>query len=113
MGLIFDTDGNLTRRKATDAAPQTDSIEKSPAPPLQSSPRIGERRKQFRARMNVNVRLRPAEARDGEFEEVLTTLNVSRSGFYSITMSRHYFVKMRLLAVLPFSSAHDVATMEE
>ena len=41
------------------------------------------------------------------FEEIATTRNVSRDGFYFVTQSEHYEEGMRLSVTLPYHSPRD------
>ena len=116
MSLAFDALKKAFRSGATGvtrAGPSVNPIVERSAPPVRSATIREERRSQSRARVNIDVRIRPAHAKDGEFKEVLSTKNVSRGGFYLITPSRHYHMKMWLRVAFPFSSEHDLATKEE
>ena len=55
-------------------------------------------------RINIGqpVRLIPSIPRGELFEEVGTTSNVSREGFYFLTKRDHYQEGMRLLVTLPY-----------
>lgn len=55
-------------------------------------------------RINIGepVRLVPSIPRGEMFEEIGTTSNVSREGFYFLTNRRHYEEGMRLLVTLPY-----------
>ena len=55
-------------------------------------------------RINIGepVRLVPSIPRGEMFEEIGTTSNVSREGFYFLTNRRHYEESMRLLVTLPY-----------
>jgi hypothetical protein len=60
-------------------------------------------------RINIGqpVRLIPSIARGELFEEVGTTSNVSREGFYFLTKREHYQEGMRLLVTLPYHSPRE------
>ncbi len=60
-------------------------------------------------RINIGqpVRLIPCLPRGESFEEIGTTSNVSREGFYFLTRSEHYQEGMRLLVTLPYHSPRD------
>jgi hypothetical protein len=60
-------------------------------------------------RINIGqpVRLIPSLPRGEFFEEIGTTSNVSREGFYFLTKREHYQEGMRLLVTLPYSSPRD------
>ena len=53
------------------------------------------------------VRLIPSLPRGEFFEEIGTTSNISREGFYFLTKREHYQEGMRLLVTLPFHSPRD------
>jgi PilZ domain len=60
-------------------------------------------------RINIGqpVRLIPSLSRGEFFEEIGTTSNVSREGFYFLTEREHYQEGMRLLVTLPCHSPRD------
>ena len=60
-------------------------------------------------RINIGqpVRLIPSLPRGEFFEEIGTTSNVSREGFYFLTKREHYQEGMRLLVTLPYHSPRD------
>lgn len=62
-----------------------------------------ERRQRGRVRVSLELRLRAADFSDGSFEEVRSTLNASRDGFYFFTPHDRYYEGMRLL-VTPASA---------
>ena len=55
-----------------------------------------ERRGKRRVRVSLQLRIRPLEFSDGNFEEVRTTLNVSCSALYFFTQLDRYYRGMRL-----------------
>jgi hypothetical protein len=55
-----------------------------------------ERRQKRRAKVSREMRIRPAHFNDGTFEEVRSTLNVSRDGLYFLTPHDRYRAGMRL-----------------
>ena len=60
-------------------------------------------------RINIGqpVRLIPSLPRGEFLEEIGTTSNVSREGFYFLTKREHYQEGMRLLVTLPYHSSRD------
>ena len=83
-------------------------------PPASQSPNRQERRQMRRAGVKMPVRLRPADYRDQKFEEVLATLNASRSNLYVVSSaSKYYYKQMRLRITFPFDSTHDGASASE
>ena len=65
-------------------------------------PEVGgdERRRSPRAKLDQPVRVRPADSERPV--EVQRTRDVSRSGFYFVTGSGHYYIGMRACAVLGY-----------
>ena len=63
-----------------------------------------EHRRSRRARMKQVVRVRPWDRKDGSFEELGTTKNVSQGGVYFVTQRDVYYVGMRLSVAVPFSA---------
>lgn len=59
-------------------------------------------RKSRRIKMGQPVRLRPCDAAGGAFEEVGSTKNVSREGFYFVTKREMYHEGMRVVVTLPY-----------
>lgn len=55
-----------------------------------------ERRGKRRVGVSLQLRIRPLEFSDGNFEEVRTTLNVSRNALYFFTKLDRYYSTMRL-----------------
>ena len=68
--------------------------------------RAEDRRRNRRVPVSRDVRVRPADARDGDFEEFRTTQNVSRGALYFLTSLHRYYKGMRLWV----ASAHGPAT---
>jgi hypothetical protein len=56
-----------------------------------------ERRQRGRVKVSLELRIRPADFNDGSFEEVRSTGNASRDGFYFFTPHDRYYKGMRLL----------------
>ena len=88
------------------------AIQQEPATAAGAST-TSERRKQTRAGVNLAVRVRPAEAKDGDFEEVRGTLNASDQGLYFTTASKCYYPGMRLRVTFPYNSSEDTLTSWE
>src|SRR2546430_4416148 len=55
-----------------------------------------DRRRNRRVPVSRDVRVRPADSRDGDFEEFRTTQNVSRGALYFLTSLHRYYKGMRL-----------------
>jgi hypothetical protein len=55
-----------------------------------------ERRQKRRARVSREMRIQPANFNEGSFEEVRSTLNISRDGLYFLTPHDRYRTGMRL-----------------
>jgi len=72
-----------------------------------------ERRQQRRAGLKLPVRLRPADFKDGSFEDVFQTVNACRNSLYIISASSRYYPKMKLRVLFPYNSAHDIAATTE
>jgi hypothetical protein len=64
-------------------------------------------RRSRRINLGQPVRLVPSLPRGEFFEEMGTTSNVSREGFYFLTKREHYQEGMRLLVTLPCHSPRD------
>jgi PilZ domain len=63
-----------------------------------------EHRRSRRARMKQALRVRPSEPKDGSFEELGTTANVSQGGVYFVTEREVYYEGMRLFVTVPYSA---------
>ncbi len=75
-----------------------------------SRARREERRRAARASVLISVRLRPVKFSDGNFEDVTSTLNVSRGCLYVTTSRQSYYKGMRLMVTYPYlSSKRSVA----
>jgi PilZ domain len=64
----------------------------------------GERRRTRRVRMKQPLRVRPESPKDGAFEEIGTSTNVSQDGVYFVTQRETYRQGMRLSVSLPYHS---------
>lgn len=62
----------------------------------------GERRGKRRVGVSLELRIRPLEFSDGNFEEVGTTLNASRNALYFFTKLDRYYRGMRLRITSPY-----------
>lgn len=63
-----------------------------------------ERRRTRRVRMKQGMRVRPSNRKDGLFEEIGTTTNVSQDGVYFVTQRGDYSAGMRLFVTMPYYS---------
>jgi hypothetical protein len=63
-----------------------------------------EHRRSRRARMKQALRVRPLDRKDGSFEELGTTKDVSQSGVYFVTQREVYYEGMRLSVTVPYSA---------
>jgi PilZ domain len=91
-------------------------VDKMPASaktPLNTSQDRLERRTQKRVGVKLAARVRAADSRNGNFEEVLVTVNASRQSLFFITAREHYCLGMRLRVRFPYNSAHDCITASE
>lgn len=61
-----------------------------------------ERRKIRRVGVNMQVRIRTADADDGDFEEIRTTQNASRKAVYFFTPLSGYYKGMKLRVTFPY-----------
>jgi hypothetical protein len=52
--------------------------------------------------MKQGLRVRPSNPKDGAFEEIGTTTNVSQDGVYFVTQRGEYSEGMRLLVTVPY-----------
>jgi hypothetical protein len=66
--------------------------------------RQAERRRTRRVRMKQGMRVRPTSPKDGQFEEIGTTTNVSQDGVFFITKKDVYREGMRLYVTVPYHS---------
>jgi hypothetical protein len=61
-----------------------------------------EQRRSRRARMKQALRVRPSDPKDGSFEELGTTANLSQGGLYFVTQRSVYYEGMLLLVAVPY-----------
>jgi PilZ domain len=71
-----------------------------------------ERRKIRRVGVNMQVRIRTADAEDGDFEEIRTTQNASRKAVYFFTPLNGYYKGMKLRVTFPYD-AQASANLEQ
>jgi|ERR1700722_1200676 hypothetical protein len=62
------------------------------------------RRLAARVSVAIPVRIRPVDFSDGSFEDVASTVNVSRGAMYVATWRGNYYSGMRLIITYPFMS---------
>lgn len=72
-----------------------------------------ERRQARRARIALRMRVRSADFRDGQVEQIAQTADASRKGFYFHTMLGHYYKGMRLRIIAPYHDHARGADSEE
>ena len=65
-----------------------------------------------RAKMARPVRVRPSDPRDEHFEDLPTSINVSKEGIYFSTRRAAYYPGMRVFVTFPFSTMHDPLACE-
>ena len=63
-----------------------------------------EHRRSRRVGMKQALRVRPLDPKDGPFEELGTTKNVSQGGVYFVTQREVYYEGMRLSVTVPYSA---------
>jgi len=59
------------------------------------------RRKVRRVKIRQPIKVRPANPKDGEFDDISQTENASKRGIYFLTEGQRYFVGMRVYVTLP------------
>ena len=107
LSLLMEIAKDL-RQGADDYPMPVDGLRNQAAPPV--APFTGkERRQRGRARVSLELRIRPTAFNDGSFEEVRSTLNVSREGFYFLTHHDRYYKGMRLRIAPASASLADAA----
>lgn len=65
---------------------------------------LSDRRHIRRVKLRQPIKVRPANPKDGEFEDITQTENASKRGIYFLTQVRRYFVGMRVYVTLPYSN---------
>lgn len=63
-----------------------------------------EHRRSRRVGMKQALRVRPLDRKDGSFEELGTTKNVSQGGVYFVTQREVYYEGMSLSVMVPYSA---------
>jgi len=63
-----------------------------------------EHRRSRRVGMKQALLVRPLDPKDGSFEELGTTKNVSQGGVYFVTQRKVYYEGMRLSITVPYST---------
>jgi PilZ domain len=64
-----------------------------------------EHRRSRRVRMKQALRVRPLDPKDGSFEELGETKDVSQGGIYFVTEREVYYDGMRLSVVVPYAAS--------
>jgi len=72
----------------------------------------GERRGSRRCKMGQLMRIRPSDPEKESFEDLRTTMSVSRSGIYFHTTQLCYEVGMRLFVTMPYFSDSSAMSRE-
>lgn len=96
------SEGNMTTESKQPSSTASNNLE-IPA---------GERRSSPRYSLEKRVRVRPSEVTDRDFEDVRTTLNVSRDSFYFLTELDFYSVGLHVVVSFPYSSEPGAANPE-
>ena len=63
-----------------------------------------EQRRSRRVRMKQTLRVRPSDPKDGSFEELGTTANLSQGGLYFVTQRTVYYEGMLLIVAVPYDA---------
>ena len=71
-----------------------------------------EKRTNPRAKLPRMLRVRPSDAYENDFEEIATSVNVSKRGIYFYTELQNYRVALRLFVTYPFTSLNDLMKTE-
>ena len=71
-----------------------------------------EKRANPRAKLARKLRIRPSDFYADSFEEIATSVNVSKRGVYFHTNANHYQVGMNLFVMYPFTSVDDPVKSE-
>jgi hypothetical protein len=77
-----------------------------------SQVRESERRRTRRVRMTQTLRVRPTNPKDGSFEEIGSTKNMSQDGLYFVTDRPVYYEGMRLLLTVPYQTSSSQQNYE-
>src|SRR5256885_15941453 len=73
-------------------------------PPVSRAVRRSERRASRRCKFTQLMRIRPSDPEKEPFEDLRSTLSVSRTGIYFQTSESCYQVGMRLFVTMPYST---------
>lgn len=112
MTKIIESPRDTIVNRLTDAP--TIPAKTGPASPTANAPQEQpERRQHRRTRLSLPVRLRTADIDDGSFDQVLRTMNSSRSGIYLSVPKAKFHQQMRLRIVFPYTSEHDAIPASE
>jgi hypothetical protein len=71
-----------------------------------------DRRRSRRLKIGQPLKVRPTDPRGEAFEDISTTKNVSKEGFYFLTQSKAYLEGMRLFVTLPYHGMGDLRNHE-
>jgi hypothetical protein len=71
-----------------------------------------ERRGKGRAKLARKVRVRPSEPHGEDFDEVVETLNVCRTGIYFASSRASYKKELRLFVTYPYDTEHGAINQE-
>lgn len=74
--------------------------------------RQSERRRTRRVRMKQTLRVRPSNPKDGSFEEIGATKDISQDGLYFVTERTNYYEGMRLFVTVPYHSPYSQQNYE-
>jgi hypothetical protein len=69
--------------------------------------RLQDHRQNNRVSVHRPIKVRPANLKDGEFEDISQTENASKRGIYFFTEVARYFVGMRVYVTLPYSASPE------
>jgi hypothetical protein len=88
-----------------------DRDSKSASNPVVEAP-VTELRRERRARISKQVRVRPSDPRDEHFEDHSVSANASKHGIYFVSRRSNYYKGMRVFVTFPFTSPHDPMNCE-
>jgi hypothetical protein len=71
-----------------------------------------EKRTNPRAKLARKLRVRPSDAYEDNFEEIVSSVNISKRGIYFHTELQSYRVALRLFVTYPFTSLNDPMKLE-
>ena len=69
------------------------------------------RRRSARVSVPIALRVRPVDFSDGSFEDVASTVNVSRGAMYVSTWRENYYAGMRLIITYPYIAKSTASAM--